>query len=252
MPLPVSTPCYVLAVQATSPTSLCDGWRKMLTSLASCANRHKAGPGNIMQPPGTKVGQVGTKLLQTWYQKVYPLVPKSLPPGTKVGRVGTKSSWCQSCEMVPNPAGAINVSSPRHLKFHASQSPAGTDKGSGEAAPPRCFFVASSPRRRPRGWGGNAPPRFSDRASAREHLRACGAAQQHHQALKRFRRIGRIGNRSAGGTTAECHRGHLLGRSSRLVVGARVSSTQIEIVAINSTQRIPYAFEYYQSLNITR
>ena len=47
------------------------------------------------------------------------------------------------------------------------------------------------------GWGGNAPPRFSDHASAREHLRACGAAQQHHQALKRFRRIG---NRSAGGT----------------------------------------------------
>ncbi len=44
-------------------------------------------------------------------------------------------------------------------------------------------------RRRPRGWGGNA--------SAREHLRACGAAQQHHQALKRFRRIG---NRSAGGS----------------------------------------------------
>ena len=80
---------------------------------------------------------------------------------------------------------------------HASQSPAGTDKGSGEAAPPRCFFAASSPRRRPRGWGGNAPPRFSDRAYAREHLRACGAAQQHHQALKRFRRIG---NRSAGGT----------------------------------------------------
>eukprot|EP01043_Picozoa_sp_COSAG02_P052140 COSAG02_NODE_5577_length_4217_cov_2.366926_1_plen_1095_part_10 len=33
--------------------------------------------------------------------------------------------------------------------------------------------------------------------SAWEHLRACGAAQQHHQALKRFRRIG---NRSAGGT----------------------------------------------------
>ena len=84
-----------------------------------------------------------------------------------------------------------------HKGAHASQSPAGTDKGSGEAAPPRCFFAASSPRRRPRGWGGNAPPRFSDRASAREHLRACGAAQQHHQALKRFRRIG---NRSAGGT----------------------------------------------------
>eukprot|EP01043_Picozoa_sp_COSAG02_P028061 COSAG02_NODE_1684_length_11324_cov_8.190111_1_plen_53_part_10 len=34
---------------------LCDGWHKMLTSLASCADRHKAGPGNIMQPPGTKV-----------------------------------------------------------------------------------------------------------------------------------------------------------------------------------------------------
>ena len=41
--------------------ALCDGWHKMLTSLASCANRHKAGPGNIMQPPGTKVGQGGTK-----------------------------------------------------------------------------------------------------------------------------------------------------------------------------------------------
>ncbi len=80
---------------------------------------------------------------------------------------------------------------------HASQSPAGTDKGSGEVAPPRCFFAATSPWRRPRGWGGNAPPRFSDRASAREHLRACGVAQQHHQALKRFKRIG---NRSAGGT----------------------------------------------------
>ena len=88
-----------------------------------------------------------------------------------------------------------------HKGAHASQSPAGTDKGSGEAAPPRCFFAASSPRRRPRGWGGNAPPRFSDRASAREHLRACGAAQQHHQALKRFRRIG---NRSAGGTADSC------------------------------------------------
>ncbi len=37
-------------------------------SRHSYANRHKAGPGNIMQPPGTKVSQVGTKLL--------PLVPK--------------------------------------------------------------------------------------------------------------------------------------------------------------------------------
>ena len=39
---------------------VCDGWHKMLTCLASCANRHKPGPGNIMQPPGTKVDQVGT------------------------------------------------------------------------------------------------------------------------------------------------------------------------------------------------
>eukprot|EP01043_Picozoa_sp_COSAG02_P050552 COSAG02_NODE_5209_length_4540_cov_13.058771_3_plen_57_part_00 len=28
-----------------------------------------------MQPPGTKVGQVGTKLLQTWYQKIHHMVP---------------------------------------------------------------------------------------------------------------------------------------------------------------------------------
>ena len=68
---------------------------------------------------------------------------------------------------------------------------------SGEAAPPRCFFAASSPRRRPRGWGGNAPPRFLDPRLAREHLRLGRAAQQHNQALKRFKRIG---NRSAGGT----------------------------------------------------
>ena len=64
--------------------------------LASGTNRHKAGPRNIMQPPGTKVGRVGTKLLQTWslphgakvatpwYQKVYHMVPKLQPPGTKV------------------------------------------------------------------------------------------------------------------------------------------------------------------------
>jgi hypothetical protein len=64
--------------------ALCDGWQKMLTSLASFANRHKAGPGNIMQPPGTKVGQGGTKLQRPWYQKVYHMVPKSQPTGTKV------------------------------------------------------------------------------------------------------------------------------------------------------------------------
>ena len=46
----------------------------MLTSLASFANRHKAGPGNIMQPPGTKVRQVGTKRAQGILCN--PLVPK--------------------------------------------------------------------------------------------------------------------------------------------------------------------------------
>eukprot|EP01043_Picozoa_sp_COSAG02_P001897 COSAG02_NODE_42_length_46522_cov_109.704478_10_plen_180_part_00 len=121
------------------------------------------------------------------------------PPSGQAGRgrsaLPRGLSRSEPCTQQQTPQSALGLFP--HKGAHASQSPAGTDKGSGEAAPPRCFFAASSPRRRPRGWGGNAPPRFSDRASAREHLRACGAAQQHHQALKRFRRIG---NRSAGGT----------------------------------------------------
>eukprot|EP01043_Picozoa_sp_COSAG02_P030558 COSAG02_NODE_1956_length_10266_cov_30.185896_3_plen_172_part_00 len=56
---------------------------RCFTCLAPCANRlnrHKADPGNIMQPPGTKVGQVGTKLLQTWYHhRQQPVVPSSIP-----------------------------------------------------------------------------------------------------------------------------------------------------------------------------
>ena len=114
-------------------------------------------------------------------------------------KVSRGLSRSEPCTQQQTPQSALGLFP--HKGAHASQSPAGTDKGSGEAAPPRCFFAASSPRRRPRGWGGNAPPRFSDRAYAREHLRACGAAQQHHQALKRFRRIG---NRSAGGTADFC------------------------------------------------
>ena len=134
-----------------------------------------AGPGGHQLVPGANppLGRLGGEI--------------SAPTGTFALRaLHTTTNTTISPWALPSQGGA-----------HASQSPAGTDKGSGEAAPPRCFFAASSPRRRPRGWGGNAPPRFSDRASAREHLRACGAAQQHHQALKRFRRIG---NRSAGGT----------------------------------------------------
>jgi hypothetical protein len=78
-------------------------------------------------------------------------------------------------------------------------SPAGTDGGAekqrgGPHALLRGFHYYSSG---PRGWGGNAPPRFLDPRLAREHLRLGRAAQQHNQALKRFKRIG---NRSAGGT----------------------------------------------------
>eukprot|EP01043_Picozoa_sp_COSAG02_P094713 COSAG02_NODE_31130_length_538_cov_8.018223_1_plen_57_part_01 len=57
-----------------------------------------------MQPPGTKVGQVGTKLLQTWYQKVYALVPK-LPNDRSAtidsgARVGGQS--CQTTGVLPS------------------------------------------------------------------------------------------------------------------------------------------------------
>eukprot|EP01043_Picozoa_sp_COSAG02_P090699 COSAG02_NODE_27512_length_608_cov_0.575639_2_plen_59_part_01 len=44
----------ILETAATATlSSVCDGWRKVLMKIASCANRHKPGPGNIMQPPGT-------------------------------------------------------------------------------------------------------------------------------------------------------------------------------------------------------
>eukprot|EP01043_Picozoa_sp_COSAG02_P012913 COSAG02_NODE_508_length_20916_cov_162.483691_20_plen_235_part_00 len=104
---------------------------------------------------------------------------------------------------------------------HASLPTVGTDGGAekqrgGPRALLRGFRYYSSG---PRGWGGNAPPRFLDPRLAREHLRLGRAAQQHNQALKRFKRIG---NRSAGGT-AECcmnRRGELAssGPAPRVVV----------------------------------
>eukprot|EP01043_Picozoa_sp_COSAG02_P126713 COSAG02_NODE_63995_length_261_cov_1.895062_1_plen_47_part_01 len=42
--------------------------RTFALKKASRANRHEADPGNIMQPPGTKVDQAGTETLRAWYQ----------------------------------------------------------------------------------------------------------------------------------------------------------------------------------------
>eukprot|EP01043_Picozoa_sp_COSAG02_P094844 COSAG02_NODE_31250_length_536_cov_2.524027_1_plen_109_part_00 len=74
-------------------------WRLAQDAIqtTSCANRHKADPGNIMQPSGTKVGRVGTKLLQTWYQKVYHMVPKLQPSGTKVAETDFLYKKDRSC-----------------------------------------------------------------------------------------------------------------------------------------------------------
>eukprot|EP01043_Picozoa_sp_COSAG02_P072007 COSAG02_NODE_13393_length_1400_cov_1.765565_2_plen_87_part_01 len=66
--------------------ALCDGWRKMLSQIASCANRHKAAPGNIMQPPGTKVDQAGTKTLKAWYQSLSLVPNENLVPKFKALR----------------------------------------------------------------------------------------------------------------------------------------------------------------------